>query len=82
MVNPLFRTRVNEALDDPHKVPEMREPLRPEDFELAFAVICNPGSDQLSLPFFSKVFLRLAAKPVLDRNMKVTLSGIPNDWTG
>jgi uncharacterized protein (TIGR04141 family) len=73
---PSFRTAVSEKLPPAYQWGDPSVPPTPQQFEIQYAVICQPGK-RLELPFFSKVNLKKESRRLRQLGFKVSLVGIP-----
>ncbi len=70
-----FREKLNTKLPDSHKLADSKaRPITPE-YEIVYAIISNSTED-LSLPFFSKVSLRNAKRRLVGYGYNVTLKKV------
>lgn len=70
-----FREKVNTELSDSHKLTDITNKPKAEDYEVIFAVISS-SKKELELPFFSKVSLRNAKRRLDTFGYKVSLQKI------
>lgn len=65
-----FREKLNEKLPQGHKLADPAEQPDPREYEIVFAIVV--GSDDLDIPFFSKVSLRNARRRLRGYGYTVT----------
>lgn len=65
-----FRQKLNEKLPEGHKLADPQQQPDPHDYEVVFAIIV--GTDELDIPFFSKVSLRNARRRLRGYGYTVT----------
>lgn len=73
-----FREKVNAQLSDSHKLTDCKAKPNAEDYQVIFAVI-SAVRDDLEIPFFSKVSLRVARRRLETYGYKVSLTKILAD---
>lgn len=75
-----FRELVNERLPDNHRFPNIASRPRQDEYQVVFAVVSD-ARGELSLPFFSRLNLKHAARRLVGYGYRVSLAKIPMDDT-
>lgn len=68
-----FRRDLNRKLPKEFKLEEPSAKITPSDYEIVFAIISDQKGDDLSIPFFSRLNLRHAARVLEGYGYKVSL---------
>ena len=72
-----FRYAVNQRLPESHQIDDHTKHPSPEEYHVIFAVVSNQFGDELSLPFFSRLNLRAAARRLRGYGYRVSIAKIP-----
>jgi uncharacterized protein (TIGR04141 family) len=72
---PKFRYEFQQKIPAEFRWGDPNDSIRASEFEVCFAIICRPGKG-LTLPFFSKVSLRTAAKGLMQRGYQISIAAI------
>ena len=76
-MQPDFRQLVNQRLPESHQIDDhTRQPARGE-YQVVFAVVSTQAGEELSLPFFSRLNLRAAARRLQGYGYRVSIAKIP-----
>ena len=76
-VQPDFRELVNQRLPESHRIEDHTRQPRPREYQVVFAVVSNQVGEDLSLPFFSRLNLRAAARRLQAYGYRVSIAKIP-----
>jgi len=74
--DPDFRKKVNEKLPSAHKLKNVSQKPKADEFEVVFAIASNSASTSPELPLFSKINLRNSFNQLQMYGMKVSLAFI------
>lgn len=72
-----FREEFSRKLPTTHQLASVATSPQPGEFEVAYAIVVGPDGE-LSLPFFSRVNLRNAARQLGQFGLRVALTPIPS----
>ncbi len=75
-MDPEFREKVNHLLPKSFRLANPKEAIQTKDYEIIYAVISKEAGEQMTLPFFSRVSLVLAARELRGYGYKVSLKKI------
>lgn len=76
-MEPDFRRLVNEKLPVSHQIDGHRHPPSRDEYQVVFAVVSKQTGTSLSLPFFSRLNLRAAARRLRAYGYRVAIAKIP-----
>ena len=74
---PKFRYEFQQRIPTTHHWGDPSDPIKTSEFEVCFAIICRRGRP-LTLPFFSKVSLRINARTLSHMGYRVSVATIPS----
>ena len=74
---PDFRESVNQRLPESHRIDDHTRQPSPHEYQVVFAVVSNQVGKDLSLPFFSRLNLRAAARRLQGYGYRVSIAKIP-----
>lgn len=72
--DPDFRTKVNEKLPETHRIENVSQKPKAEDFEVIYVIASNSATTSPDLPLFSKINLRNSFNQLQMYGMKVSLA--------
>ena len=72
-----FRELVNQRLPESHRIQDPSRQPMPREYQVVFAVVSQQEGEGLSLPFFSRLNLRAAARRLQGYGYRVSISKIP-----
>jgi uncharacterized protein (TIGR04141 family) len=72
-----FREQFRAKIPNTHYWGDPADPIKPSDFEVCYAIVNRPNKG-LTLPFFSKVSLRTAARNLAQLGFRVSLASVPS----
>ncbi len=72
--DPEFRKKVNEKLPASHRLKNVSQKPKAEDFEVVYVIASNDKDDRPELPLFSKINLRNSVNQLQTYGMKVSLA--------
>ena len=72
-----FREMVNQRLPESHRIDDHRQRPGRDEYQVVFAVISKQQGEGLSLPFFSRLNLRAAARRLQAFGYRVSIAKIP-----
>ena len=72
-----FRESVNQRLPESHRIEDHTRQPSPREYQIVFAVVSNQAGDDLSLPFFSRLNLRVAVRRLQTYGYRVSIGKIP-----
>lgn len=76
-MQPDFRESVNQRLPVSHQIDDHTRQPSPREYRVVFAVVSNQLGEDLSLPFFSRLNLRAAARRLQAYGYRVSIAKIP-----
>ena len=72
-----FRESVNQRLPESHRIHDPVRQPRAREYQVVFAVVSQQEGEGLSLPFFSRLNLRAAARRLQGYGYRVSIAKIP-----
>ena len=72
-----FRELVNQRLPESHRIQDPARQPSAREYQVVFAVVSQQEGEGLSLPFFSRLNLRAAARRLQGYGYRVSIAKIP-----
>ena len=72
-----FRQSVNQRMPESHRIDDHARQPRAREYQIVFAIVSQQAGEDLSLPFFSRMNLRAAARRLQGFGYTVSIAKIP-----